>query len=390
MWQVVLFFLKQNRRVFFGFLLAGVIEIVASGAISSIFPETWYLRSFLRWEQKQKTVDFQKGYFPIIPDEYLGWRNQPNYSRGNVAFDEFGSRSLEKISQMKRKKIRVVFLGDSRIGGGEEVTNYQTINYYLEDENIEILNFGTRYFSLDQMYLLLMDVAKQFSPDVVLVGLGSRNTELLDCLFLPFANPEIEMALVKPRFVIQEKHLILIKPNISEFLEEIPNSIEPIAFFHRYDEHFQRFDRFKSQEFTPILGLINMLHNRLRDCVFKFKKEEDTTEPTPHLKSIELTNSIINAMEVYAHEWNSEIIFLLLPEEKEFEDISKENAFHELRKIVKLNGLNFLDGMEIFRENKGDGKIFTDGFHLTPEANQTLANKIKQMLEPGFIGKPGS
>ncbi|NOZ60571.1 MAG: hypothetical protein GXO74_02710 [Calditrichaeota bacterium] len=381
MWQTILQFLKQNRKFFLAMFFIAVAEIALSGFIESIFPETWYLRSYLSWKLMQRTRDFQDGRFQIIPDEKLGWKNQPNYTGENIHFDTFGSRSVESIAEKKRKKTRVIFLGDSRLSGGGKISNNETVSSFVEDSNLETLNFGTEYFSLDQIYLLLMDAAKQFSPDVVIVGLGSRNTELLDCLYLPFCDPDVEFALVKPRFNLEKNHLILIQPNVLEFLEDIPGSIEPLAFFHRYDMHYQKFEQFKRQEFTPFLGLFNLMKKKVGKWGDSANKMNSAHKEI-RLRNGTLTNALLKAMQIYAHEWNFRLVLLLLPEKWEFENSSAKTPYDELKRLAQLNQFDFIDGRKILGAEAGT-QIFSGDIHFTPEANQIIAAKLKEFCKPG-------
>ncbi|OQX86001.1 hypothetical protein B6D60_06980 [candidate division KSB1 bacterium 4484_87] len=387
MWQIVLQFTRQSQRIFLALIFVLAAEVAFSGVLTWIFPETWYLRSFLSWELMQRTRDFLAGRFEIVADEKLGWRNQPGYIGEKIQFDEFGARAEIRTTPQNRRKNRVILLGDSRINGGDKISAENTISGFLKDKNIETLNFGTPYFSLDQIYLSLMEKTKQFSPDIVVVGLSGENTKLLDCLYLPFCDTGVKFALVKPRFVLKKEHLILIQPNILEFLEDIPASIEPLAFFHRYDDHYQKFEKFKKQQFTPLLGLIHLLKMR-------FEKQGDATyqgnslHQKTSLANKELANALLQSMQIYAHEWNFRIILLLLPEKYEFEIATDNSAYSELRELAQLNQFNFIDGLKILQK-EGISSLSSDGFYFTPEANRIIADSLKKFCKPELTAKSG-
>ena len=99
------------------------------------------------------TRKFLVGNAFFVPDKVAGWRNKPNVAIRNWVTDARGCRFAHQQLGLAKKPMRMMMLGSSMVNGGTGVRNDQTISAYLEDDRVEVLNFGTMMYSMDQCLL---------------------------------------------------------------------------------------------------------------------------------------------------------------------------------------------------------------------------------------------
>jgi len=379
-WKDFFRFLKLNRRffVFLGILLVG--ELILTLILPSLFPETWYLRSYLPWISVKKTQEFLKGDLNIELDEKLGWRNKPNTVLGEIKYDQFGSRSAKGISLNDRSKCLVIFMGDSRIGGYRNISNEQTINAYLENEKIETLNLATNLYGLDQVFIAMKDVIKQFEPDYIVIGVGSDVGEPLNSHYLPFLHSEVGEPLLKPRFVLENDQLILKTPNFKKFLDRIPDSIELLAYLKLNDAHYSRFNQFKANEFTPILGLLSIIQTRIGWYLNNLRHILGIKEKR-EVKNIELVKKLLQEIHNYSKEWGVTIIFLLMPKREEFLGNVELKAYQQIANLLRSKGFAYVDVLTLFKTKNVQTELFFDRVHNTGFANKIIAQELLKFIQ---------
>jgi uncharacterized glyoxalase superfamily protein PhnB len=66
---------------------------------------------------------------------------------GNWVIDANGARSTQPSHAGLVKATRIIFLGSSMVNGDTHVKNNETISAYVEDEDVDALNFGTMMYS---------------------------------------------------------------------------------------------------------------------------------------------------------------------------------------------------------------------------------------------------
>ncbi len=379
-WKEFFRFLKLNQRffVFLGILLVG--ELILTLILPSLFPETWYLRSYLPWISIKKTQEFLKGDLNIELDEKLGWRNKPNTVLGEIKYDQFGSRSAKGISLNDRSKCLVSFMGDSRIGGYRNIPNEQTSNAYLENEKIETLNLATNLYGLDQVFIAMKDVIKQFEPDYIVIGVGSDVGEPLNSHYLPFLHSEVGEPLLKPRFVLENDQLILKTPNFKKFLDRIPDSIELLAYLKLNDAHYSRFNQFKANEFTPILGLLSIIQTRIGWYLNNLRHILGIKEKR-EVKNIELVKKLLQEIHNYSKEWGVTIIFLLMPKREEFLGNVELKAYQQIANLLKSKGFAYVDVLTLFKTKNVQTELFFDRVHNTGFANKIIAQELLKFIQ---------
>lgn len=157
-----------------------------------------------------QTDKFLNGQLDVELDSVRGWRNRRSFQIDKIRYDRYGSCSNAGIVEGSRKELRVILLGDSKVNGYTYVENSETINAYLEDDRTEVLNMGTSFYGLDQSYLTMIEVTEKFEPDVIVIGIGSQEGQLLGCHNIPFmVRKEQWMPLLKPQFALKDGQLVL-------------------------------------------------------------------------------------------------------------------------------------------------------------------------------------
>ncbi|MBN1350784.1 hypothetical protein JXJ21_15305 [candidate division KSB1 bacterium] len=257
-WKPFLYYLKKRWKFFGVCLLLALTEQIVAPMLPEIIPQTWYLRAYLPWNSIKRTGRFIDDKLHIEPDDVRGWRNRAKAHFKTVNYDRFGSRSNVGLAPGASKKLRVIFLGDSRIASYVNVTNDEIVNAYLENESIETLNFSSELYGLDQIYLTLQDVVERFHPQVVVIGIGSDVGELLDCHYLPFMYPTIGLPLLKPRLTLRDSVLEPHIPPIRKYLQQLPANPDLLDYIRQHDPHYARFEWFQRRRATPFLCALSV------------------------------------------------------------------------------------------------------------------------------------
>ena len=377
-WKNFLNKMNFNKRFFACWGLFLIVELFMINIIPSVFPETWYLSSYLPWESVKKTEEFLKGGFDLELDKKLGWRNKSNAIVGNIKYDQYGSISNNGISAEQRKNYRVIFVGDSRIGGNKYINNGQTINAFLENNQIETLNFASSLYSLDQMYLIMKETVPIYQPEYIVFGIGRDVGEALDCHYLPFLNAEVEEPLLKPRFILENDILKLRVPHYKKLLSRLPDSIDLLAYLKHNDAHYNRFRAFQIHEFTPILGFFSILKKKF-DCCFCSLGGGLGWKKSVEMKNVQLVKALFTSINDYAKVWNVKVIFLLFPTSDEFEERVNLNSYLFLADLIESNSFNYLNVLDVLKDNSKED-VYFDQKHVTDRANEKIAGKLKEII----------
>ncbi|OQC34306.1 MAG: hypothetical protein BWX66_01848 [Deltaproteobacteria bacterium ADurb.Bin058] len=175
--------IKSNKFLrFFGTILA-ILVLVELGARAG----TWVFFKISRTTGCApfgELCEFASIYGPIdtplslTHNPYLGLDVKPNYKdfdakRRLASTDSHGFRSKYERSKTKDpSRLRILAVGDS-FTFGFGANDDETFPAYLETiyEDVEAINAGVLSFGLDQIYLKAGMLTKEFSPDVLLVGL---------------------------------------------------------------------------------------------------------------------------------------------------------------------------------------------------------------------------
>ena len=378
-WKQWYTYIKNNKRfVLIGILLL-IMEYMLAPVLSNIIPDTWYFKNYLPLQSLWKTQQFLNSQYYVELDAQRGWHNRANSSYSKIRYDCFGSRSNRGINKDRQKKLRVVFLGDSRIGGYINVGNNQTINAFLENDEIETLNLATDLYGLDQTYLAMQDAIHRFQPDIIVIGISTDVGNLLDCHYLPFMYPEIGLPLLKPRYILRDNGLVLQTPPYREFLQNLPHNPTFLNYLKHNEAHYARFMRFQLRESTPFLGFLSLCERKYDLLITNIGKMLGHYKSSP-VKNRALVSALIKQTKILAEKNNIEMIYLLLPTRAHVKGY-RQRSYNDLATILRANSVHFVDVLSLFRQYSNAKDLLYDDVHNTKSANQIVAKALKRVIK---------
>lgn len=125
-------------------------------------------------------TEIKKSSYRLSENPVLGYVHKENYRDKNADLldsypfiNSHGQRDIERTYEKKKGKKRIIVLGDSVVEGlgirdvGNTIT--RKLENLLQDENIEVLNFGVAGYSTRGEVELLKTRGLKYSPDIVLV-----------------------------------------------------------------------------------------------------------------------------------------------------------------------------------------------------------------------------
>lgn len=350
-----------------------------------IIPDHWYLSWYLPEEAKKETKQFLKGNHLLIPDNFTGWKNHPQTRRGNWVIDVHGSRSTHDFDTKRYRSIRVLFLGSSMINGGTKIKNSETISAYLEDKEIESLNFGTMLYSLDQIFLAYRSDLYQYNTNIIIIGLDVNLIGGLKNHYIPFRFPqEINMPFLKPRFKVSGESIELVTIPVEAMLSDLLINKKGMEFLEDNDEFYYVFETYKRMDLTPILGSIRFTY-------IKFKRfKEFFIEDIPGFQLLKL---LMREMVSEARKHEAKVIFIMLPNERVFSNSKIYGILPDIyqRIVDEINswGFEIMDARNIFKDSRKSSRdLFAkDGEHYTPVANHLIADAIRRFIKPDLESK---
>ncbi|OGM17346.1 hypothetical protein A2V61_00350 [Candidatus Woesebacteria bacterium RBG_19FT_COMBO_47_8] len=159
------------RRTILIICLTLLLFTIALEIFKSVFPLPWKVRPFTLHSRYIFDADVGRWHQPNSVASHYG----ACYAVDEVRFNSFGMRDKERSK--KKDKFRIAIFGDSMIEGAH-VKDEQTVNRVIEDllkGKVECLNFGVSGFGTGQEYVLYEKKAKEFNPDLVIVGFFAKN-----------------------------------------------------------------------------------------------------------------------------------------------------------------------------------------------------------------------
>lgn len=376
-WKKLLYLRSTSPLLFRTLVLLLLIELIAVVIAPAIIPDTLYLRAYLNDKAEQATEAFLNNESFLIPDSITGWRNKPNTIKENWKVDHYGSRSHHAFEETATKPLRVIFVGSSMINGGTHIRNDETISAFLEDRDIEALNFGTMLFSLDQS-LLLLEQLLVYKPDVVIMGLDSDPLSGLRNIYIPFRNPdEVNMPFLKPRFLFNKHQLehISMEPAM---LTTMLKDTTVLDVLKQYDGYYHRFARYMHMGHTPLAGSLSYVLRKL-ESLQQYQYGDQQSE----IILLELMKKALALAETR----NFKLFFLSMPSVSNIDQGQLMRYFPNWydRRQQTLATLSFpvIDAKQIFLNSGQEiATLYTDDqVHFTPMGNQLIADHLRRFIK---------
>lgn len=389
----------KNRRLLFA-LITVVLVIVAVEGVSWLALKLLDEQFDIRY-RPMLTTDLsprhQEALERFIDDNVdhtgfsaaLGWTIKPNTSVSDGLYISNSKRIRAKHEypiSPPPNKVRIATFGDSYTFG-MEVSNEQTWQEQLvkRDNRFEIINFGIGGHSLDQGYLRYLDEGSAYSPDIVMVGFMSENINRVVSVYRPYYVEQTGLPLTKPRFILEDGELKLIK-NPHQKLEDYkellanPKSVLPTLgehdfFYHtRYAEN--PMDSLAFVRFFKIV-LYDLLSNKIYD------RQENYNEDS---EAYRLMLKLFEVFHTLAIKRGSLPIIVIYPE---FRDVfavkerrpKKYQALLSWLQTKDYMYVDLMDAFELFNKSNPMGGFFTERLgHYSPSGNEFVANQALDFL----------
>lgn len=210
--------------------------------------------------EKQKTrlrqfIDAGQGE-RVRQDPILGWK-----SRGNAA----GMRDdREHEIEPAPGVLRMAAFGDS-FTYGSDVELEETWGKQISDitPTIEVLNWGSGGYGLDQAYLRYRKRGKEYNPHIVLIGYMTENIARNVNVFRAFYTRWYRgVIFTKPRFVVRDGELTLLENPVSSIEDHrnlLVNDKEVLVRLGENDYHYQVGYREGLLDFLPSVRMARIL-----------------------------------------------------------------------------------------------------------------------------------
>ena len=376
-WSALLGMRDRAGRVVRLAAVIALLDIVASLLLSFVIPKTTFLRWYLDRSEPKVIATFFDGGGLLIPDPDTGWRNQPNYANGNWAVDHRGSRSTHRFPPDSQRDATVLFLGSSLINGGVNVRNEETISAYLEGPRLEVLNFGTMLYSIDQSLLAYRSRLSSYDADVLVVGIDASIAHLTN-LYIPFRDrTETYMPFVKPMFERRNGELELVGVSPAHLLQHNRTKRALLDLTARHDASSINFELYRR---LGVLPIANALNSGFQKALSAWRY----LRPSRNAFALQLELMTMLVEEAAAHE--TRVLFVKFPTKREFDTGSlaaplyiRPAASHD--SALRASGHDILFARDVIKTTGRPAAEFFEGeFHFTAEMNELIARAIGPRL----------
>lgn len=319
----------------------------------------------------------------------LGWKIKSNFHSQRININSEGIRSFRNYEKHPGEgNIRISTFGDS-FTFGDEISDRETWQWQLEKINsrLEVLNFGMGAYGLDQALLRYLNEGASFRSHIVMVGFIGENIARSVTVFRPFYLPSTGAPLTKPRFVIKNNKLELLK-NPLQNREELKRLLEaPAEILPRLgvnDFFFQTKYKRGAFDFLPSFRLLKVLN-------YEFLKEKLVTHGyyNENSEAFKVMSKILSKFHKEALSNNSLPIMLIFPNRYDLVRFTREKTkvYKPMIDYFNRNGYIYIDLMDAFlRYGKG---INIDGFFQPAGHYSQLANNLVSRYLDYYLRKEG-
>ena len=272
----------------------------------------------------------------------------------DVSHNSIGIREKEIGKKIKSKRI-LCFGGSNTWGAGMEDKNRYS-NLLNSHPEYESFNFGQCSFSLEQIYLLIKKVVKEFKTDLVII---EQYPWSLTRSINPFVNGYIRPLFLKKnnnfkQIKIREYYKIkLVRDLIGNYLK----------FKKEFKEYYNEIHFFDKQK-------------KYIDPIYKKSCEKY------YFEMYEIVEYVVRFISDFCKKNNIKLLFLVTPTKDELlnnttpHEIDYSLPRSNLIKILKKNQINFVDVSKEFKsELPNSSPIFLDG-HANEKGHSILAKSI--------------
>lgn len=348
-------------------------------------------------KQKQSLENLTSGKTNyIVYSPILGWTIKSN----GVASDRYlanskGIRADKEYSLLPAKnKIRISSFGDS-FTHCDDVKNEETWQEQLNraNSNLEVINFGVGAFGLDQAFLRYKQDGIHYNSDIIFIGFMVENIFRNVNVFRPFYLPQDGLSLAKPRFIIKNGELVLIKNPIQKLSQYKQLIAQPEVVLPKLGVHDHYFQTQSKQNFVesfssflPSIRLFKSFHYKLMNKNNIIKDDEYNQDS----EAFQVTVKIFEEFRKSAIKHKSLPIIILFPSEADVMRYrhNKTKIYTPLLQHFKEKNYPYIDIMDAFDKyanNYGIKELFKG--HYSPLSNQLVAKYILEYLQQQGLSK---
>jgi len=329
------------------------------------------------------THKFLDGKAVLVPDKIAGWRTKPGVAIRNWITDTQGSRFAHQQLGLAKKPLRIMMLGSSMVNGGTAVRNDQTISAYLEDDQVEVLNFGTMMYSIDQCLLRYRAELYKYGARELIVGIESGPTDGLKNLYVPFRmRDEANMPFLKPRFELSGGSLKLVPVDPELQLAGVPRSRELLEFLAKHDDFYPHFSNYCRTGFSPLAACYKFLAYKASNLSSYFMPEKGRND---------LLLALMAEMVKEGRKHGAEVIFVALPVQTDLAERGVHrflpDAYARTLRIIQSRDFVVVDGRRaLLSSNQPASQLLSeDGIHYKPTANKVIADALRTIVKTMYL-----
>ena len=334
----------------------------------------------------RKFLNGRDNYF--IHSSALGWTIKPGGSSGLYKANAQGLRAAQDYKiPPPPGVIRISAFGDSFTHGDEvEIKETWEEQLKLLDARLEVLNFGASGYGLDQTFLKYQQDGLVFRPSIVFIGFFSEDIDRAVSVFYPFQGAT-HFPLAKPRFVIQDVRLLLLKnplPGRSDYESLLKNEASVLSKLGTHDFYYQikygrgPLDFFASARLFKIAAYvfgIRQAKNHITNWNGTYNPDSEAFQLT--VRTFDKFHEAVLA--------NSSLpLVLLFPDRY---DLARYRAkgikrYAPLTDFLRERGYAFIDLFDAF-DKYGRTRAVSElcGAHYTPLGNEIVAKSIFDYLK---------
>jgi hypothetical protein len=372
-------------RALFVMALALAVDLLARGGLSVLERRGVryqpILGDRLSAENRQAIEDFLGGReSPFQLDSVLGWTLRPRFRSPEVAVDAAGRRRAPDRPPPESNAVRLAAFGDSFTFGGD-VADRDAYPEALArlDPGIDVANYGVPAYGLDQAFLRYLKERRAARSQVVIIGFLSENICRNVSVFRPFYNPNTVFPLAKPRYLLGDRGLRLLRnplPAPESYRRLLANPAESLAEMGRNDAYYRTRPHARPWDGSATVRFVKLAAAQLAPTSREGCYGDD--------EAFAITTRLFSLFYETALRDGAQPVILIFPAREEVTGwrSDRRKRYAPLLSFLGGKGYRVVDAMAVF---DGAGRnLSTDELipaHLSPLANTLVAGHLRQRLQ---------
>lgn len=323
-----------------------------------------------------KKIEILKSRF----DAELGW--DPHY---NTIYGE-------RYRATKYTQDFISTFGDS-FTHCDQVNNNETWQFYLSNIlNKNVYNFGTGGFGTDQAYLRYKRDYVKVNTSIVALGLIPENINRIVNVYRPFYYPKTGTPMTKPRFIIHDDELYLLR-NPIQTQEELIKLCDPHFIKKINNDYWSNNNDLPSLSF-PYTAIF--LNKHFYTEVINRPSDDINPQHNMNLwddeRSIKLMFKIFDAFINDARKRNATPIIMILPQRQDvIRNYNKKKIISRDKILAYCQIKEYLcfDGIESLTQVAHNGSEINSFYigHVSAKGNEIIAKSFYTYLQKNKLVK---